>query len=152
MRLAILVVLAAGGAAHADGVVLETGVGAPAGITAGLGARLAHWQAVGEVGGASAAFVGMLSGSLHVHRDVWWRARDTLALGVSATYLGYLAGSDTVMTGTAETIGPTLQWRHAWARHELVVDAGPAIGRWRDDSGRGTFVMPMVAVRYVYAP
>lgn len=152
MKLALVVVLAAGGAARADGVVLETGVGAPAGFTAGLGARLAHWQAIGEVGGAAAGVAGMLSGSLHVHRDVWWRARNTLALGISATYLGYLAGTDTVMTGTAETFGPTLQWRHAWSRHELVVDAGPALGRWRDDNSRGTFVMPMIAVRYAYAP
>jgi hypothetical protein len=152
MRVAAILLVAAG-SAHADGLVLETGIGAPAGVTGGIGARLAHWQAVAEVGGAGAAFVGMLSGSLHVHRDVWWHPRDTLALGVSATYLGYIAGSDTVMEGTAETIAPTLQWRHAWnPRNELVVDAGPAIGHWRDDSGKGTFVMPMLAVRYAFAP
>ncbi len=151
MRLAALpLVLALAAPARADGLVLEAGVGAPAGLSAGAGVRAWHWQLVAEGGGAGAAFVGMLSVSMHLHRDVWWGDRDTVAAGASATRLGYIAGSDEVTSGTIDTIGPTLEWRHRGAgRAELVVDAGAMIGRCRGDCN-ATFVMPMIAVRLAY--
>lgn len=144
---AVIAVMASAQLARAE-VLFEAGAGAPGGVTVGLGARVAGWQAVGEVGGAAAAFVGMLSGSIHLHRDVYARGRLVLAAGASATHLGWLAGSDEMVSGTVDTIGPTLQLRYARSRRtELVLDAGPVLGRCRGDCDMRLFVMPAITLR-----
>jgi hypothetical protein len=138
--------------ARADGLLLEAGVGAPGGITFGLGVRDGPWQAIGEVGGAAAAFVGMLSASAHLHRDVhtWSRGRLTLAVGASATRLGWMAGSDDLASGAVDTFGPTVQLRRTISRRsELVFEGGPVFGRCRGDCDPRPFVFSALGLRVI---
>ncbi len=147
---AVIAMMAGAQLARADGTVFQAGVGAPGGLTVGLGARAARWQAVAEVGGAAAAFVGMLSASIQLHREVRARGPLTIAVGASATHLGWLAGSDEMVSGTVTTIGPTAQLRYARSRRtELVLDAGPVLGRCRGDCDMRLFVMPAITLRIV---
>src|SRR5258706_9173475 len=113
MRIVLVVALALALApvARADHLLFDAGIGAPGGGTIGLGVRGDAWRAVGEFGGAGGPFVGMITGTLRVHRDVGKFRAVMLALGLEATWLGYLVGSDTTVTGSLEMIGPTLAFR-----------------------------------------
>jgi hypothetical protein len=147
-RIAVAVAMLAG-SARADTGLLEVGLGAPGGLTVGFGVRGSAWQAIAEVGGAVAGPGGMLSASVHLHRELHAWQKTVLALGVSMTQLGFMIGGEDVATGTALTFGPTLQLRRDVSRSgELVLDGGAAIGRCRGDCDPW-FVMPVVTGRLV---
>ena len=149
-RLVLVAILAYAPLARADGGVIELGLGAPGGVTFGFGMRAEGWQAIGEVGGAAAGMAGMLSASVELHRDVHTWTTTQLALGVSMTHLGFLAGSDEMVSGTVDTMGPTLQLRvKASLRTKLVLEAGAAAARCRGDCDGGLFVMPVLTGRMI---
>jgi len=137
------------GSARADTALVEVGLGAPGGLTAGFGVRGSAWQAVAEVGGAALGVAGMLSASVHLHRDLHVWQKTVLAFGVSMTQLGFMIGGEDVATGTALTYGPTLQLRREVSRRgELVFDGGAVIGRCHGDCDPW-FVMPVLTGRLV---
>src|SRR5437868_2077405 len=95
MRIAAVVaVLACAVPARADRLMLDFSFGAPEGGTVGLGVHGGDWRATVEAGGAGAAFVGMFTTTVRVHRDIAWWRKVTLAAGIEATRMWYLAGSD----------------------------------------------------------
>jgi hypothetical protein len=143
-------ILACSAPAHADGKLFEIGLGAPGGVTFGFGLRAAGWQAVAEVGGAAGGMAGMLSASAQLHTDVHTWRTTVLALGVSMTRLGFMAGAEDVATGTVDTFGPTLQLRVAAShRTKLVLEAGAGAARCHGDCSSDVFIMPELTGRMI---
>ena len=86
MRIAAVVaVLACAVPARADRLMLDFSFGAPEGGTVGLGVHGGDWRATVEAGGAGAAFVGMFTTTVRVHRDIAWWRKVTLSPGSTAS-------------------------------------------------------------------
>jgi hypothetical protein len=149
MRIALAVIAVLATSARADDRVYEVGMGAPGGITFGLGVRAAGWQAVLDGGGGTLGPAGLLTGSVHLHRDVVTGRQSTLAVGGSASWLGFLVGGgDTTSTGSVELAGPSIEGRYKVAPHRaLVLEVGALFGRCRGDCDPRPFLMPGVTVR-----
>lgn len=131
-------------------MLLDLSLGAPAGGGIGLGVESGGWRAMAQGGVIGAAFVGMFSASVHVHHDVATWGAVKLAVGGEATRAWYMMGSDEVEEGSFDTIGPTLQLRRSdHHRIELVLDAGPLVGRCRSGCNVRLFVMPAATARFV---
>jgi hypothetical protein len=149
MRIALGIVLALATSARADDRIYEVGFGAPGGITFGLGVRSHGWQAVVDSGGAAAGIAMMASGSVHLHRDVATGTRTALAVGGSATYLGFFAGgAEGDAMGAVELAGPSLEVRYVGvATRAVVFEVGALFGRCHGDCDPRPFLMPGVTLR-----
>lgn len=128
----------------------EVGVGAPGGMTFGVGAHEGRWRAFGEVGGLTAGMAGMMSAQASLQRDLTDWPRTAISAGLTASMLGFLAGSDEAVSGTIRSIGPAVSVRRAvTGRTDLALDVGALGGNCRGDCPSGPLVMIELTARVI---
>ena len=143
-----LALLLAPVSARADHLLFDFGASCPQGATIGLGVRGGGWRAVAEFGGAGGPFMGMLTGTLRLHRDIGEVRLVTLALGVEATRLGYMGGSDEVVFGSVDMVGPTVAVRRrASPRTDIWLEAGALAARCHTGCMVTLAIVPALAGR-----
>jgi hypothetical protein len=117
-----------------SGAFFELGLGAPGGMTFGVGADVGRWRAFVDAGGIALGMAALLTVQASVQRELRRWDRTTLGAGVTGSLAGFIAGSDEMAAGTFRAIGPVLAVRRLMTRRtDLAVDVGSLFGSCRGD-------------------